>query len=295
MWIYVNDGFVTKEAAVISVYDHGFLYGDGVYETLRSYGNRIFMRDRHVSRLFRSAEAIGLNIPISTKQWPGLLHESMRRNDVGNDQQDAYLRITVSRGVGDIGLDPALCPSPTIVIMAKPLIVPAAHFYELGVALIIAGTRRNLPSALSPKIKATNFLNNIIAKSEASAAKVFDSILLNWEGHLTECTVSNLFFVTDGSLRTPALECGLLDGITREIVIKLARELHLSVEEGRFTPDQLYAANECFITNTTMEIMPVISVDDRPIGLGKPGPLTKKLYELFIGERERFLEQAPLN
>jgi branched-chain amino acid aminotransferase len=292
MWIYLNDKFVKQEEAMISVFDHGFLYGDGVYETIRSYGNRIFMRDQHVARLFRSADAIGLTIPISMKDWPDLLRESMVRNDVGNDRRDAYLRITISRGVGDIGLDPALCPSPTVVIMARSLTAPAAHLYEKGVKLIVASTRRNLPSALSPQIKATNFLNNILAKREAIAAGVFDSILLNWEHHLTECTVSNLFFVTDGHLQTPALECGLLDGITRTIVIQLARELQIPVEDGRFTPDQLYQADECFLTNTSMEIMPVASVDHRPIGEGKPGPLTSKLREQFIGSRERFLEQA---
>lgn len=290
MWIYLNNRFVKQEEAVISVFDHGFLYGDGVYETIRSYSNRIFMRDRHLARLFRSAEAIGLTIPVPMKDWGDLLHESMARNNVGNAQRDAYLRITVSRGIGDIGLDPALCPSPTVVIMAKPLSPPAYSLYEEGVALIIASTRRNLPSAVSPQIKATNFLNNILAKREAIAAGAFDSIFLNWEDHLTECTVSNLFFVGDGCLRTPSLACGLLDGITREIVLQLAGELRIPVEEGRFTTDQLYQASECFLTNTSMELMPVTAIDRRPIGPGIPGPLTRKLRELFIGARVRFLE-----
>jgi branched-chain amino acid aminotransferase len=289
MWIYLNDRFVKREEALISVFDHGFLYGDGVYETIRSYGNRLFMCDAHVARLFRSAEAIGLTIPIAKERWPELLHESMARNGLGNNRQDAYLRITVSRGAGDIGLDPALCPSPTVVIMAKPLVAPEESLYENGVALIVASTRRNLPSALSPQIKATNFLNNILAKREAIAAGVFDSILLNWEQQLTECTVSNLFFVTDGCLRTPAVECGLLDGITRTVVIQLAREQRILTEEGRFTPAQLYQAGECFLTNTSMEIMPVVAVDRKQIGEGMPGPLTRKLRELFWKTRERFL------
>ena len=292
MWIYLNSKFVREEEALISVFDHGFLYGDGVYETIRSYGKRIFMRDQHLARLFRSADAIGLTIPIPIKNWPDLLHELMVRNHVGNAQQDAYLRITISRGVGDIGLDPSLCPSPTVVIMAKPLTAPVASAYEKGVALIIASTRRNLPSALSPQIKATNFLNNILAKREAIAAGVFDCLLLNWEHHLTECTVSNLFFVTGRCLRTPVVECGLLDGITRGIVIQLATERRIPVEEGRFTPDQLYQADECFVTNTSLEIMPVTSVDHRPIGEGIPGSLTLELRKLFVGARERFLEHA---
>jgi branched-chain amino acid aminotransferase len=288
MWIYLNNRFVTDEEAVVSVFDHGFLYGDGVYETLRSYGPRIFMRDEHVSRLFRSAAAIGLTVPIPEKNWEDILQEAMRRNDVGTHLRDAYLRITVSRGAGDIGLDPALCSSPTVVVMAKPLVPPASHLYETGVSVIVASTKRNLPSALSPHIKTTNFLNNIQAKREAIAAGAFDGLLLNWEQHLTEGTISNVFLVTNGMLQTPALECGLLDGITRMIVIRLARELDIHVEEGRYTVDQLYRADECFLTNTSMEIMPVTSVDRRPVGDGKPGPFTLKLKEQFIAMRGRF-------
>jgi branched-chain amino acid aminotransferase len=260
-----------------------------VYETIRSYGNRIFMCEAHIARLYRSAEAIGLTIPIPRKRWLDLLHESMARNDVGNEQRDAYLRITISRGTGDIGLDPALCPSPTVVLMATPLIAPAASLYEQGVALIVARTRRNLPTALSPQIKSTNFLNNILAKREALAAGAFDSLLLNWESHLTECTVSNLFFVTDGVVRTPSVDCGILDGITRNLVLELAAELHFPTEEGRFTVDQLYRADECFLTNTSMEIMPVVSVDHRPIGQGTPGPVTGRLRSGFLESRQRFL------
>ena len=288
MWIYLNNKFVTDAEAVVSVFDHGFLYGDGVYETIRSYGPRIFMLTEHVSRLFRSAAEIGLTIPIPAKNWGDILHEAMVRNEVGTDLRDAYLRITVSRGAGDIGLDPALCPSPTVVVMAKPLVPPASHLYETGVNVIVASTRRNLPSALPPQIKTTNFLNNIQAKREAIAAGAFDGIMLNWEQHLTECTVSNVFFVMDGKLRTPALECGLLDGITRSIVIQLAGELNMHVEEGRYTVDRLYRADECFLTNTSMEIMPVTSVDRRPIGDGNPGPLTLRLREQFVTMRNRF-------
>lgn len=290
MWIYLNDKFVQEHDAVISVFDHGFLYGDGVYETIRSYGPRLFMRDQHLSRLFRSAEAIGLTIPIPLKGWADILHEAMARNNVETDRQDAYLRITVSRGAGDIGLSPALCPSPTVVVMTKPLVPPASELYENGVHIIVASTKRNLPSALPPQMKSLNFLNNILAKREALAAGAFESILLNWEQHLTECTISNLFFVADGRLRTPSLECGLLDGITRRIVIRLAGELHIRVEEGRFTVDQLYQADECFLTNTSMEIMPVSMVDTKKIARGKPGPVTLKLRAQFLKARERFLE-----
>lgn len=290
MWIYLNDRFVKEEEAVVSVFDHGFLYGDGVYETIRSYGSRIFMRDQHLARLCRSADGIGLTIPIPDQRWPNLLHEAMTRNDVGREGTDAYLRITVSRGAGDIGLDPALCPTPTVVIMTKPLHPPSPEQYRIGVNLIVARTRRNLPSAISPQIKATNFLNNILAKREAIAAGAFDSILLNWESHLTECTVSNLFFVRAGRLCTPALACGLLDGITRNIVLGLARGVHIPVDEGYFGIEAIHEADECFLTNTSMEVMPVTMVDGHPVGNGTPGLLTQQLHRLFIASRMRFIE-----
>ena len=290
MWIYLNDRFVKEEEAVVSVFDHGFLYGDGVYETIRSYGSRIFMQDQHLARLRRSADAIGLTIPIPDPRWPALLHEAMTRNDVGHQRTDAYLRITISRGAGGIGLDPALCPTPTVVIMTKPLRSPSPEQYRIGVNLIVAKTRRNLPSALSPQIKATNFLNNILAKREAIAAGAFDSILLNWESHLTECTISNLFFVRAGRLCTPALACGLLDGITRGIVLGLAQELKIPIDEGSFGVEEIYRADECFLTNTSMEVMPVTMVDGHPVGKGAPGLLTLQIHSLFRANRTHFLE-----
>ncbi|MBS0153663.1 MAG: aminotransferase class IV [Nitrospira sp.] len=292
MWIYLNDRFVQDHEARISVFDHGFLYGDGVFETMRSYGPRLFMRDHHLTRLFQSADAIGLRIPIPLTQWVDILHETLVRNEVGTDQRDAYVRITVSRGAGDIGLNPALCPSPTVVVMTKWLVPPASHLYEQGVSVVLASTRRNLPSALPPQIKSTNFLNNILAKREAIAANAFDSLLLNWEGHLTEGTTSNLFFIRDGRLNTPALDCGLLDGITRRVVIQLAEELHLPIGEGHFTVDQLHQADECFLTNTSMEIMPIVEIGDQRIGAGVPGPLTRKLRARFIEARDRLSEPS---
>ncbi len=293
MWIYLNNRFVQDEEALISVFDHGFLYGDGVFETMRSYGPRLFMHGQHLARLFRSAEAIGLTIPIPLENWAEILYEAMARNGVGTSQQDAYLRITVSRGAGDIGLDPVLCRTPTVVVMTKPLITPTPHLYETGVRVITASTKRNLPDALSPQIKATNFLNNIQAKREALAVNAFDGILLNWQGHVTESTVSNVFFVSNGHLCTPALECGLLDGITRMIVIQLAKDLGLPIEEGHYAADQLHQADECFLTNTSMEIMPVTFIDNRPVGHGKPGPITVRLREHFIWTHERFCDMSP--
>jgi len=290
MWIYLNDRFVDGANAVVSVFDHGLLYGDGVYETIRSYGHKIFMRDQHLARLRRSADAIGLRVPVAEDDWPALLNEAMQRNDVGNERTDAYIRITISRGVGDIGLDPALCPTPTVIIMTKPLSPPPPHQYQSGVDLIVARTRRNYPGALDPQIKSTSFLNNILAKREAIAALAFDSLLLNWESHLAECTVSNLFFVTNGRLRTPSLDCGILDGITRRIILSLAHEEGIQVEEGTYTLDQLVQADECFLTNTTMEVMPVTSLNRHPLGTGKPGPLTHRLHQIFVANRPRFLQ-----
>ena len=246
------------------------------------------MRDQHIARLRRSADAIGLTIP--ERDWPSLLHESMARNNVGNDRTDAYLRVTISRGKGDIGLDPALCSTPTIVIMTKPLKPPPPDRYRTGVSLVVAATRRNLPKALDPQIKATNFLNNIQAKREAIAAGAFDSVLLNWEGYLAECTVSNLFFVQSGCLCTPALSCGILDGITRGVLLTLAKEAAIPIQEGQFPPDALAAADECFLSNTTMEVMPATHLDGRPIGGGTPGPLTGRLHQIFVAQRRKFLE-----
>ena len=292
MWVFLHDRFVRREEALISVFDHGFLYGDGVYETIRSYGSRIFMRDQHLNRLYRSAESIGLEIPVPRQDWPALLHEAMTRNDVGHERADAYLRVTVSRGEGDIGLDPALCKRATVVIMTKPLTPLPDCLYREGVTLTIARTKRNLPEALSPHIKATNFLNNILAKREAIAAGTFDSLLLNWRDELTECTVSNVFLVTGDRICTPALECGILDGITRNVVLLLAAEAGLDTQEGRYTVADLSRASECFLTNTSMEIMPVTRIDGMPVGGGVPGPGTRQLQALFRQGRDRFLEPA---
>lgn len=203
MWIFLNDRFVRKEDALISVFDHGFLYGDGVYETLRSYGSHIFLMREHLRRLYRSADLIGLTIPLDEGAWPPILAEAMQRNHVGQPGRDAYLRITISRGPGDIGLDPALCPMPTIVVLTKPLMRQAEHLYQTGVDLVTATIRRNHPSALPPQIKSLNFLNNILAKRDAIQAKAFDAIMLNPDGVLAECTTSNLFLVCRGRLLTP--------------------------------------------------------------------------------------------
>ncbi|MGH7204817.1 MAG: aminotransferase class IV [Nitrospiraceae bacterium] len=286
MWIYLNDRFVDRKEAVVSVFDHGFLYGDGIYETLRAYNGRIFMLSQHLARLQRSGRLIGLDLPIPEKDWPALLNEAISRNSL----TDAYLRVTISRGEGEIGLDPSLCRHPTVVIVAMPFQPYPPHLFQEGVKLTIAHVRRNLAAALSPQIKSLNFLNNILAKQKALQAGAFDALMLNVEGHLTECTTSNLFFVRTRRLCTPSVACGILDGITREVVLLLARGDGIPVEEGVYTAEALKQADECFLTNTSMEIMPASQIDNLPVGSGRPGPLTIRLQELFRSNLERFLE-----
>jgi branched-chain amino acid aminotransferase len=285
MWVYLNDRFVDQKEAVVSVFDHGFLYGDGVYETLRSYGGRFFMLQAHLARLQRSASLIGLELPIPLDEWPPLLRETLARNEL----RDAHLRITVSRGEGELGLDPALCRQPTLVIMARPLVRYPDRLYEEGVGLAIATVRRNLITALSPRIKSLNFLNNILAKQEAAKAGAFDALMLNAEGLLTESTTSNFFFVREGRIYTPSIDCGILDGITREVVLTLAKEAGIQTEEGRYPAETLARAEEAFLTNTSMEIMPVCSIDRQPVGSGRPGSWTLKLRDLFKANLARFL------
>ena len=285
VWIYLNGRFVSRAEAVVSVFDHGFLYGDGVYETLRAYQGRIFMLQEHLARLERSARLIGLSIPLDGGQWAPILAEVLHRNNLSA----AYIRITVSRGEGAIGLDPGLCQSPTLVVIAQPLPSYPPSLYDQGIALIIATIRRNLPQALPPHVKSLNFLNNILAKREASEVKAFDAVMLNAEGNLAECTTSNLFFVKEGLVCTPSRACGILDGITRNVVLWFATEQGIPSEEGTYTPDNLFSADECFLTNTTMEIMPVRAVDDRTIGTGRPGPITERLRRLFQVNLSRFL------
>jgi len=286
MWIFLNDRFVRKEDAMVSVFDHGFLYGDGVYETLRAYGSRLFRLRQHLARLRRSASLIGLDIPIVEQDLIAVLQEAMKRNNL----TDAYLRITVSRGEGNIGLDPRLCPRPTVVVISLPLQPYPVELFNTGVSLAIVSIRRNLAAALPPMIKSLNFLNNILAKQEASRAGAFDGLMLNAEGHITECTTSNMFFVKEGCLHTPSVTCGILDGITRETVLSLAREQKFSTAEGCYLPEALLEADECFLTNTTMEIMPVRDIDTRPIGNEGSRPVTDRLRELFRANLPRFLE-----
>jgi len=285
MWIYLNDCFVQKEQARVSVFDHGFLYGDGVYETLRAYEGRIFLWDRHMARLRRSCELIGLDLPIRDEAWIPIIAELLVRNGL----QNAGLRLTVSRGEGELGIDPSLCPNPMVVVMAKPVVTCTDQQQEQGRVLHLSSVRRNSELAQPPQIKALSFLNNILAKQEAVRVGADDALMLNMNGYLSECTTSNIFFVKNQQMYTPSVDCGILKGITRDVVIELAEKLEVCVEEGRYTMEQLLQADECFITNTGVEIMPVSRIGDCQIGQGKRGPLTGELRKVFAENLNRYL------
>ncbi|MGO9378818.1 MAG: branched-chain-amino-acid transaminase [Dissulfurispiraceae bacterium] len=265
MQVYLNDSIVPSTEANISVFDHGFLYGDGIYETMRAYDGVVFSIDEHIRRLFRSASLIGLDIGKSPGGLKLAIYETMQANHL----KAAYIRMTVSRGAGAVGLDPALCKSPTVVIMALEFKDYPKAYYEEGLSLIISSVRRNLKEAVNPQIKSLNFLNNILAKIESIKAGVEESLMLNAGGFIAEGTISNIFFVRDDILCTPSVECGILDGITRNIVIDLASRSGITVNEGEFRPEELYAASEVFITNSTMEVMPVQMVDSKHFKVGE--------------------------
>ncbi len=283
MLVYVNGHFLPKDEAFVSVFDHGFLYGDGIYETLRSYQGKIFLLQKHLTRLKQSADAVSLSLPLSLEKIGDALGEALTVNKL----RDAYLRIQVSRGVGDIGLDPALCPAPTMVIIAKPFKDYPIEHYEKGVSLAVVQTRRNHPLALSPSIKSTNFLNNILAKIESLRAGAYEGIMLNWKGEVAEGTISNIFIVKKGVLLTPHLGSGILEGVTRDLVLHVARTANIPRKEASLRPRDLLRADECFITNTTAEIMPVATIDGTAVGSGVPGAVTRTLMQAYKEEVAR--------
>ena len=283
MLVYLNGHFVPRDEARVSVYDHGYLYGDGVYETMRAYGGRIFLLDRHLSRLRKSADAISLQLPLPPANIGDALIESLTVNKL----REAYIRIQISRGTGEIGLDPALCPAPTMVILVKPFQDYPVELYANGVEVAVVKIRRNHPLAQDPAIKSTNFLNNILAKVESLKAGAYEGIMLNWKGYVAEGTISNIFTVKKGVLHTPHLDTGILEGITRDLVLYLAKKNKVRVQESMMRPGDLSRADECFITNTTIEVMPVTSVDGNRVGPGMPGPVTRTLHNAYRNEVQR--------
>ena len=273
----MNGKLVPEQEAVISVFDHGYLYGDGVFEGIRAYNGRVFKLEEHVRRLYESAHSIMLPIPYSQEEMIKAVVDTVNANKL----TDAYIRLVVSRGVGDLGLDPRKCKESQVVIIADKIVLYPEELYEEGLTVITVATRRNIADALDPKLKSLNYLNNIQAKIEANRAGVLEALMTNSQGYISEGTGDNIFIYRKGKLITPPPYLGILEGITREAVIELAREEGIPLQEAPFTRHDVYVADECFLTGTAAEVIPVIEADMRTIGTGKPGPVTRTLMEKF--------------
>ena len=277
MKVWLNGKLVDRKNAKLSVYDHGTLYGDGVFEGIRVYGGKVFQCDAHIDRLFDSAKHIRLAIPYTKQELIDGMHEAI----AANDRRDGYIRLVVTRGEGNLGLSPFQCATPAVYIIADQIALYPPEMYEQGMAVIIAKTIRTSATMLSPAVKSLNYLNNIMAKIEAIDAGVAQAIMLNDQGDVAECTGDNLFIVKDGQVATPPLEAGMLVGITRGVVMQLARDTGIGVQERRIAPQDVYDADECFLTGTAAEVISVTRVDGRVIGDGKAGPVTRKLLAAF--------------
>ena len=277
MKIFIDGKYYDERDAKISVFDHGLLYGDGVFEGIRAYNRRVFRLKEHIDRLFYSAKAILLEIPMSHAEITSAVLDACRENKIRN----GYIRLVVTRGVGTLGLNPRNCRRPSVIIIADKIQLYPPELYRQGMDIITVPTVRNLHSALNPAIKSLNYLNNILAKIEANNAGVEEAVMLNAEGFVAECTGDNLFIVKNGELFTPPLSAGALYGITRQTVIELARDTDLKVSEPNLTRYDLFCADECFLTGTGAEIVPVVKIDGRVIGAGKPGAITRKLVTAY--------------
>src|SRR5215470_16553049 len=277
MKIYIDGKYYDEGAAKISVFDHGLLYGDGIFEGIRAYNGRVFKLEEHVERLFCSAKSILLTIPMSRAEMMKAVVETCRRNKV----RDGYVRLVVTRGVGTLGLNPNRCKKPSVIIIAGKIQLYPPEYYERGLDIITVPTVRNLHSALNPAIKSLNYLNNIMAKIEANNSGCEEAIMLNAEGFVSECTGDNLFIVKENHLFSPPLSAGALYGITRRTVMEIGAESGLSVSEPNLTRYDLFNADECFLTGTGAELIPVVRIDGRVIGSGKPGAVTRDLVERY--------------
>lgn len=275
--VYIAGKFVNKEDAKISVYDHGLLYGDGVFEGIRSYAGQVFRLKEHVDRLYESARAIHLVIPMTREEMAQAIIDTLAINNF----TDAYIRAVVTRGAGSLGLDPRKTTDPQVIIITDTISLYPEEFYENGLAIITAGTIRNHPAALSPRIKSLNYLNNIMAKIEGTNAGCLEALMLNHAGYVAECTGDNIFIVKKGVIHTPSIDAGILDGITRGAVIDLATEKGLAVVERTMERHDILTADECFLTGTAAEVIPVTKLDGRPIGTGEVGPTTRLLRGAF--------------
>ncbi|WP_174729738.1 branched-chain-amino-acid transaminase [Mesobacillus harenae] len=284
-WIYLNGEYVTKENAKISVYDHGFLYGDGVFEGIRVYSGNIFRMEEHMDRLYNSAKSIMLSIPYSKDEFTAIVVETVQKNMI----EDAYIRIVVSRGVGDLGLDPKKCKIANVVIIVEPLAIFPKELYETGLEIVTVATRRNRPDVLSPKVKSLNYLNNVLVRIEAHLANVSEALMLNDQGYVAEGSADNVFIIKGDCFYTPPGYVGALEGITRNAVIEIAKDLGYQVKEEPFTRHDVYTADEVFLTGTAAEVIAVVKVDGRTIGEGEPGAHTKRILEQF---RERVVSEG---
>jgi branched-chain amino acid aminotransferase len=277
MKVYVDGKYCDERNAKVSVFDHGLLYGDGIFEGIRAYNGRVFKLKEHIDRLFYSAKAILLNVPLSHAEMMRVVVETCRRNKV----HDGYIRLVVTRGAGTLGLNPNRCKNPAVIIIAGKIQLYPPEYYEKGMEIVTVPTVRNLHSALNPAIKSLNYLNNILAKIEANNAGCEEAIMLNHEGFVSECTGDNVFILKEGRLFTPPLSAGALYGITRRVVMEIAEESGIEVSESNLTRYDLFNADECFLTGTGAEIVPVVKVDGRVIGAGKPGTTTQKLVTQY--------------
>lgn len=277
MKIYMNGKLVDKDKAYISVFDHGLLYGDGVFEGIRTYDGLVFRLKEHIDRLYKSADAIELKIPMTKIEMIEAVIRTLKANVLLN----AYIRLVVTRGPGDLGLDPRKCSAPTIFIITHKIALYPKEFYKKGLEIVTATTRRNYPQALDPRIKSLNYLNNILAKIDAIKSGTEEAIMLTYDGHVAECTGDNIFIVKNGELLTPPADVGALEGITRAVVIGLAEKLDIPFHEKMMKMDTVYGADEVFLTGTAAEIIPVVKIDKREIAQGRPGKTTERLIGEF--------------
>jgi len=275
--VYIGGKLYDKADAKISVYDHGLLYGDGVFEGIRSYAGRVFRLEAHVTRLYESARSIHLRIPMEPAALGATIVDTLKVNKL----VDAYIRAIVTRGSGSLGLDPRKTTDPQVIIITDSISLYPPELYEHGLKIVTAGTIRTHPGALNPRIKSLNYLNNIMAKVEGTNAGCLEALMLNHRGEVAECTGDNIFIVRKGGLHTPPVDAGILEGITRDAVMELAREAGLAVFERTMDRHDVYTADECFLTGTAAEVIPVVECDGRPIGAGTPGPVTKDLLRRF--------------
>ena len=275
--IYIDGNFYDQAEAKISVFDHGLLYGDGVFEGIRFYNDRIFRFDEHVDRLWDSAKAIALEVPMSKSELVAATLETIRQNDL----HDGYIRLIVTRGAGSLGLSPDSCRRPSVIVIAATIALYPEDLYHKGLTMVTCSTRRTSPAALSPRIKSLNYLNNILAKLEAQNAGAGEGLMLNEQGYVAECTGDNIFIVRNGQISTPHPNAGILEGVTRAVVFELADELQIRTIECELSKYDIYTADECFLTGTAAEVIPVVECDGRAIGSGKPGPITLDLRQRF--------------